>query len=270
MIQKIISFLKNLFKKHGSLKSIEVGKTQVWYGREGQWNTDLKLLSKELDVMEKYGVTGYVIEMIGASPNKWTDKWNKEIKEAYEYLLSECRTRNMWLHVSIANDNLGKGKYGDPGTRTIATEMTRFKYFCKIVKDNGPKNVVVQPVAETQTAGGKQFETYCKNELKGFLTCYNGNGGHPSGTNGMTYYAVHPSKISAKNPNNALIISDHGQLIRELNQGGTLYQHGDPNKITTWVKNNKAIGVPVIGYYAFEIKDLDEGAIKALGKALKQ
>ena len=270
MIQKIISFLKNLFKKHGSLKSIEVGKTQVWYGREGQWNTNLKLLSKELDVMEKYGVTGYVIEMTGASPNKWTDKWNKEIKEAYEYLLSECRARNMWLHVSIANDNLGKGKYGDPGTRTIATEMTRFKYFCKIVKDNGPKNVVVQPVAETQTAGGKQFETYCKNELKGFLTCYNGNGGHPSGTNGMTYYAVHPSKISAKNPNNALIISDHGQLIRELNQGGALYQHGDPNKITTWVKNNKAIGVPVIGYYAFEIKDLDEGAIKALGKALKQ
>ena len=269
MIRKILNFFKNLFKKRGKLKPITIGKTQVWYGREGQWNTNLKLLSKELDVMEKHGVSGYIIEIAGASPYKWTDKWAKEIEEAYKYLLSECRARNMWLHVSIANDNLGKGKYGDAGKRNIASEMARFKQFCKIVKDNGPKNVVVQPVAETQTNGGKTFETYCKNELKGFLTCYNGNGGHPSGTNGMTYYAIHPAKISAKNPQNALVISDHGQLIRELNQGRALYKHGDPAQITTWVKNNKAIGVPVVGYYAFEITDLDEGAIKALGKAIK-
>lgn len=269
ILRKIILFFKNLFKLHGKLKKIAVGSTQVWYGREGQWNTDLKLLSKELDVMEKYGVSGYIIEMTGASSHKWTDKWDKEIEEAYKYLLSECRARNMWLHISIANDNLGKGKYGDTGKRTIATEMARFKRFCKIVKDNGPKNVIVQPVAETQSAGGKQFEAYCKNELIGFLTCYNGNGGRPSGTNGMVYYAVHPAKISAKNPADALVISDHGQLIRELNQGGALYKHGDPNKIATWVKNNKAVGVPVVGYYAFEIKDLDEGAIKALGKAVK-
>lgn len=269
MIHKILTFLKNLFKKHKKLPKIAVGNTQVWYGREGQWNTDLKLLSKELDIMEKYGVSGYIIEMAGASKNKWTDKWVNEIKTAYEYLLSECRTRNMWLHVSIANDNLGAGKYGDPGKRTVASEMARFKKFCKIVKDNGPKNVVVQPVAETRTAGGKQFEEYCKQELKGFLTCYNGNSGHPSHTNGMTYYAIHPAKISAKNPNNALVISDHGQLIRELNIGRALYNHGDPAQIALWVKNNRAIGVPVVGYYAFEIKDLDENAIKALGKANK-
>ena len=85
----------------------------------------------------------------------------------------------------------------------------------------------------------------------------------------MTYYAVHPSKISAKNPANAFVISDHGQLIRELNIGGKLDGHGDSNKIMTWVKNNKAIGVPVVGYYAFQIQDLDEDAIKALGKAVK-
>lgn len=268
MLKKLFLILRNIFIR-SKLKEIKIGTTQVWYGRVNNWDKDMSLLSKELSAIESAGVSGYLIEMTGYRNDKWTEAWAKHIEKCYKSLVEECRLRKLWLHVSISNDNLGKGKYGDDGKHTIAAEMAWFKRLCKIVKDNGSKNVIVQPVAETQTSGGKQFEAYCKNELAGFLTCYNGNGGRPSSSNGFTYYAVHPSKISAKNPQNSFVISDHGQLIRELNIGGQLNAHGNPSNIAVWVKNNKAVGVPVIGYYAFIVEDLDKDAIKALGKACK-
>lgn len=269
MLRRIERFFLSIFGLGRKLKPIKVFHTQVWYGRVNRWDKDMKLLSKELDLMEDSGVSGYLIEMPGCCGDKWTENWLKSVEKNYKTLLNGCRSRNLWLHVSISNDNMGSKKYGDSGKHTIASEMTWFKRLCKIVKENGPKNVVVQPVAETQTNGGKQFEDYCKTELKGFLTCYNGNSGHPSSTNGMTYFATHPSSIGTKNPQGALVVSDHGLIIRELNYGNSLDTHGDPAKISVWVKNCKAIGSPVVGFYAFRTEDLDKDAIRALGKAVR-
>ena len=251
-----------------------IGNTQAWYGRVNRWATSKSILTKELDQMAKSGLSGYLIEMSGwgrYSNKQWTDAWTKEVKEWYEWLLEECRTRKLWLFVSIVNDNMGKGKYGDTGP-TLEKVYPMAQKLVQIVKGCGNKGVFVQAVAETQTAAGKKFEQYVISELgpKGFNLVYNGNGGHPSGAiAGMQNFAVHPSKISQKDSKAAFVVSDHGLIIRELNIGGGLENHGDPNKVKAWATNIKNVGNPVCAYYAFKVADYDGDTIKALGSILK-
>lgn len=292
-MKKLINWIKKLFKKPASaiddvidvvvptpskkLEPIQVGKTQTWYGRVNYWWKDRSLWQKEMDCLVKNGGSGYMIELAGwesclkDKSKWWTDAWIKEQLELYSEIHSDAKKRGLWLFVSLVNDNMGKGKYGDSKKFTVDKVYNKcVKLLDGVIKD-GKDNVVIQPVAETQTSGGKKFESYARGQLaaKGFLTCYNGNGGHPSSTNGCNFYAVHPSKIAENNPSNSLVISDHGLIIRELNQGGSLSAHGYPNKVKTFVKNNKKRNCPVVGYYAFQIKDYDEDTIKALGEALK-
>lgn len=259
-------------KTKKSYRPVALNSTQGWYGRVNRWATSKSVLEKELDAIVKHGCSGYLIEMSGwgrYSSKQWTDAWIKEVKEWYEWLLGECRDRKVWLFVSIVNDNMGQGKYGDTGPK-LEKVYAYAQKLVKIVKDAGKDGVYVQPVAETQTAAGRKLEQYCIQQLVGFRLVYNGSGGHPSGAiAGMGNYAVHPSKISAGNPKTAFVVSDHGLIIRELNIGGGLESHGDPNKVRTWASRVKSQGCPVCAYYAFKVADYDEATIKALGSVLK-
>ena len=69
--------------------------------------------------------------------------------------------------------------------------------------------------------------------------------------------------------NDALVISDHGIIIRELSIDGGLESKGDPRKIQMWVNRLQKQGVAVVGYYAFKYTDFDPEAIRALGCVLK-
>ena len=280
MIKKILNWIKNLFKKPAKKKELDqivVGKTQTWYGRVNTWWKDQSLWQKEMDCIVNSGGSGYMIELAGwqshvaKSPAWWSDSWIKKQLGLYSDIHADAKKRGLWLFVSIVNDNMGSGKYGDKKQYTVENTYNKCVKLLEGVIKDGNANVVVQPVAETQTAAGKKFEAYAKLQLaaKGFMTCYNGNGGHPTSSSGFNFFAVHPSKISAANPKTALVISDHGLIIRELNQGSKLVAHGDPNKIKTFVETNKKRGCPVVGYYAFQVEDYDEGAIKALGAAVK-
>lgn len=280
MLKKLIKWIKRLFNKPNKKKQkdpIIVGKTQTWYGRVNYWWKNESLWQKEMDALVKYGGSGYMIELagwrssVGQEEKWWTDKWVKNQLSLYSKIHDDAKERGLWLFVSIVNDNMGSGKYGDKKQYNIGNTYDKCVKLLEGVIKDGNANVVVQPVAETQTAAGKKFEAYAKQQLmaKGFLTCYNGNGGHPSSSNGCNFYAVHPSKISASNPGNALVISDHGLIIRELNKGGALVAHGEPSKIKKFVETNKKKGCPVVGYYAFQVQDYDEGTIKALGEAVK-
>jgi hypothetical protein len=266
--------LLGLKKARGKYAEVKIGKTQGWYGRVNRWAVSKDTLSKELDKIVKSGCTGYLIEMSGWGSYKnkqWTAKWVDEVKEWYDWLLSECRARKLWLFVSIVNDNMGKGKYGDTGP-TLEKAYSCAQKLVDVVMAGGKDGVFVQPVAETQTAAGKKFEQYCIQKLvgKGFKLVYNGSGGHPTKPiAGMGYYAVHPSKIAATNPKDAFVVSDHGLIIRELNIGGALDGHGDPNKVKAWANKVKSQGCPVCAYYAFKVADFDGNTIKALGEVLK-
>lgn len=262
--------------KKRKLAPIMKGATQVWYGRVNMWHRDSDLWRKEMDAMVKYGCAGYMIELaawrsaVGQEESWWSDKWISGQLEKYRKLHKDAIDRGLWLFVSVVNDNMGSGKYGDKKTHNIGNCYAKIMKLLNGLIADGSKNVIVQPVAETQTDAGKRFEAEAKALLakNGFYTCNNGSGGYPSGTNGMTFYAVHPSKISAANPSNSFVISDHGLIIRELN-GGSLVAHGNAKKIQQFVAVNRGRGVPVVGYYAFLVEDYDEGAIKALGSAAK-
>lgn len=275
-LEKLLDWIgaSGLFVKSRKLAPIQVGRPQTWYGRVNTWHYRRSLWQKEMDALVKYGGAGYMIELASWQSNSdikwWSDEWVRKILELYGQIHSDAKARGLWLFVSLVNDNMGSGKYGDKKQYTVEKCYSQLVKVLDGVILDGKDNVVVQPVAETQTAGGKKFEAYAKDRLnrKGFLTCNNGNGGHPTSTNGMTYYAVHPSKASVNNPSNAFVISDHGQLIRELN-GGPLVGHGNVQKVTQWVQLNKRRGCPVIGYYAFKVEDYDEATIKALGSSVK-
>ncbi len=252
---------------------IEQGNTQVWYGRVNQWTVSRQILRNELNLMKECGVSGYMIEMASwgrySDCEPWSEEWIKQIEESYRHLVKECRRRKLWLFVSVVNDNMGKGKYGDKGPKLEAVYDSALQLI-KIIKKYSHKGVIIQPVAETQTSAGQRFEQDCLRELKDFLLVYNGNGGHPDHTpDGYHFRATHPSHIVSSVDNDALVISDHGIIIRELSVDGGLESKGDPEKIQMWVNRLQKQGVAVVGYYAFKYDQFDPATIRALGEALK-
>lgn len=250
---------------------IEQGNTQTWYGRVNRWPTSRKTLRRELNLMKECGVSGYMIELAvwNGVDDKWSDEWITRTKKSYRWLLRECRKRKIWLFVSIVNDNMGKGKYGDTGP-ALEQVYNQAKQLALIVKKYGPKGVIIQPVAETQTSAGQRFEQECKTELEEFTLVYNGNGGHPKSTpEGFHFRAVHPSHIASNVADDELIISDHGLIIRELAIDNGLESKGNPTKVKAWAEKLRQQDIAVVGYYAFKYSDFDPDTIQALGYAVK-
>ena len=250
---------------------IEQGNTQTWYGRVNRWPTSRETLRSELNLMKECGVSGYMIELAvwNGVDDKWSDEWIARTEKSYRWLLRECRKRKIWLFVSIVNDNMGKGKYGDTGP-ALEQVYNQAKQLALIVKKYGPKGVIIQPVAETQTSAGQRFEQECKTELEEFTLVYNGNGGHPKSTpEGFHFRAVHPSHIASNVADDALVISDHGLIIRELAIDNWLESKSNPMKVKIWAEKLRQQGIAVVGYYAFKYSDFDPDTIRVLGDAVK-
>jgi hypothetical protein len=249
--------------------AIQAGQTQCWYGRVNEWASDSRVLRADISLCASEGVSGYMIELasFGAGRAVWNDPAAMaRVEAAYAAAVAQCRARGLWLFVSIVNDNMGSRKYGDPGI-PLSAVMDQARQLCAMVKRHGPSNVAVQPVAETQTSAGKQFEAHCLKELSGFTLVYNGAsrpGGVPSG---YRCRAWHPFKTSDVVPRDALAVSDTGSIIIALSSNGTLDGPGDPAAIEAWTRRIRAAGCPVAGYYAFLRKAHDPDAIRALGRA---
>ena len=247
----------------------KLGKEQlVMYGRVNTWAQGEKNLEKDIAVMREENVDGYMIEMTGwARYDAWTPEWMKQTEDQYKTLLDLCRKNGKWLFVSIVNDNMGSRKYGDPGIK-LSQVMPQAQQLCQIVKKYGKENVIVQPVAETQTSAGSQFEQYCLQQLGGFVMVYNGGVGRPGGIpGGFQYRAWHPLKISDNPPRDSFVVSDTGSIILQLGHG---YDGAaKPDTLEAWARRMRQFGVPVVGYYAFKFNGHDKEAIKALGKSKK-
>ncbi|MBR5283210.1 MAG: hypothetical protein IKU22_10585 [Alistipes sp.] len=247
---------------------IERNNTQSWYGRVNGWHTSRSLLKQELDLMQECGVSGYMIELAGWGHDvgeAWNEEWINTIKKEYRHILRQCRKRDLWLFVSIINDNMGRGKYGDRGP-SLEVVYDYAQQLISIIKRFGSRNVMVQPVAETQTSAGERFEREALTQLSDFILVYNGDGGSPKRLlEGFDFRAIHPSHITSSLPSDALIISDHGLIIRELSADGGLQSAGDPEKVKRWAEHLHKEGVPVVGYYAFLYNGFDPATIRALG-----
>lgn len=281
--KKLINKIKDLIAKIGGTQTPPPGeetppeltplpdigsKFQCWYGRVNTWASGGESnLAKDISECAKNGVKGYMIELMGwARSDVWSTIWLKDTERMYKYAVEQCRKNNIWLFVSVVNDNMGSGKYGDPGI-PLSKVMAQAQQLCQMVKTEGKDNVVVQPVAETGSSAGKSFEQYCIQNLPGFIMVYNG-GSRPSNTpSGYKYRAWHPFKTSDKPPADSIVVSDTGSIITQLGDG--LEGKAHPEALEAWAKSIKANKNPVCGYYAFKFNGHDAEAIKALGKVAK-
>ena len=275
-IMNKLTYEKNkLLGKSAKRKSIAYSQKQVWYGRVNDWK-DLKTTERDIICCFENGLSGYMIEMNGDLPGSsgakkaWSKSWLKDIETKYAKLVKMTRAAGLWLFVSVVNDNMGKGKYGDTSPK-LEKVMAQAQQLAQIIKKNGAGGVIVQPVAETQTAAGKNFETYCKKELSKFHLVYNGSGGFPKTLNGFEFRAVHPKSTTTTCPKDAFAVSDHGLIIVELAKDGKYDGTVNEKKADTWFNTVfKKCGCRVTGYYAFQRKKHDKDTIKILGKLMKK
>ena len=245
------------------------GRTLGFYGRVNHWMDSRAELRKELRLMEECGVDGYLIEMAGwARMTAWEEPWLQRTGREYRFLLRQCRKRGLWLFVSIVNDNMGLKKYGDPGI-SLEEIFPRAQELIEIVRRCGPRNVIVQPVAEVRTAAGERFEARCKERLQGFFLVHNGGWGFPkTRPEGFDARAVHPPHEDFPVPDDAFVVSDHGSLIPRLTADGTITGEANPERLTLWLQRLQRQGVPLVGYYAFQRETTDGTAIRTIGAVL--
>jgi len=245
-------------------RPVLAGATQVWYGRVNWWAVaGKKALQKDLIECAASGVSGYMIEMAGWAGTSAIGR-EAEIKSRYTFLVEQCRVLGLWLFVSVVNDNSGSGKYGDTGPHLEDSNGTS-RALIQCIMDNGPLNVIVQPVAETYSAGGRSIEAYAVRVLGAHdFKLVSNEGSRPEIKAEWAHYrAWHPFNVTDRIPRDALAVSDTGKIIQQLGSG--LSGPGNPMALLDWVSRIRRIGCPVAGYYAFLRKDHDKAAIRALG-----
>lgn len=254
---ELYAWLTAFFHKRRKMAVVKHGETITLYGRVNHWHENRKTLIKELNLMADKGVAGYMIEM---AVDWSSDEAIKNICTEYEWLVKQCRRRNLIVFNSIVNDNLGRS-----GGKRLADYYKRALMLLDGVKKCGNKGIYVQPVAETQTDGGRKFEKDCISQIRNYNLVYNGGSRPSAPASGFTWYAVHPSKINSNFGSQPWVISDHSLIIKELN-GGPIDGHGYQPNVRKWVDLNKTLKVPVIGYYAYQVTDLDRATIETMGK----
>lgn len=239
------------------------------YGRVNTWGSSAKkLLRQDICRCAAEGVKIYHIELAGwAGSSVFTNpKLLAQIDERYAFALRLCRAFGMWLMPGVLNGNQGKRKYGDTSP-TIANGWDTALRLLDLVIKHGRKNVLAQPVGETQDEGGRRFESLAVSRFRQarFLTV-NNNDSRPSGPAGMDYFAWHPFKIAdiARAPQGALIVSDTGEMVREVGDG--LNGPGKPAQLRRFKQACIERGCRAAIYYAFLHAKHDRKAIEAMGR----
>lgn len=186
------------------------------------------------------------------------------LREPYRKLVNECRKRKIVLFVSLVNDNKGSGKYGDD-KKDLSYYKSQIRKGREIVLAEGPEGVVLQAVAETKTQEGKDFEaeTITMAHQKGFKTCWN-NHSRPKESNGCTYFAYHPASTADVGPIGCIVVTDHGQILKELSKDGkNVYGPYDPVKVSNYAHKVHQAGKGFI-HYGFGDKTSDIDTIVSL------
>lgn len=257
------------FSGDKSSTPLAVGKTQAGYGRMNAWATDENTLKKDIEACAKYGVHIYHAELFswgGGVPN--TDAKRKQIERCYATAIEACRKRGMYFFISAFNANLGSGKYGDPGI-PLAKYPGEIAWALKTIKKHGPKNVLLQPMAETGGGYPAQLEAKIAKEFgaAGF-TLVNNRGSRPkTKPSWAAWNAWHPWKITDKIPRDQIVVSDTGMIIQQLCHG--LEGAGKPDTAGAWARRYKDAGNPAVVFYHFKYPSHDSATIKAMGEGVK-
>ena len=269
----------------GTVGSIGAGLTL--YGRVNQWfQKGQTVLTQDLNALVANHVCGYMIELLPWTPGSadvTSSTTQNNIKNLYNWLVDQCRSRSLMLFVSIINDNYTKNKYVIDGHRVLSQnqlESIGTWLLDNVVIPKGAEDVWVQPVAETGSTTTTWEAGACQKLVRnGFVTVYNGSGGRPSSVpSGYNFRAWHPNN-TGHFPNDNLngstmIISDTGSIICELAGRSSTISSSDADeylrlgcdstKTSNWQKNVISKGFPIVGYYDFVRRDHNPAAITAM------
>ena len=253
----------------GSSRSLRAGHTVLGYGRVSYWAVDLGLLRAELRACHEAGIGIYTASLLGwwgtAMPGASEQQIRDQTEAAYKVLIDECRSLGMVALIDIHNQNSGSRKYGEQG-RTLddPAEVELIDWGIELVRKHGPANVVVVPCRETGDAGGLAVERKCVEQLDGFQLCAN-TGARTWPVPGWADFAEwHPWSVDEAPPSGAIVVSDTGTILNQLNVGGALGP-GQPDAVRQWMMAGVGQGNPARVYYTLYPGPLDLATIQAIG-----
>ena len=237
----------------------------VGYGDVNAWHQGDQ--ADKIEKVAKAGADVYHFEYLGWGA---TRLYTAEAgAEAYHRLITAARKRKVVAFVSALNDNSHLPKYDNTPTVYSMAELNKV---LDIIMAEGPEGVIVQPVGETQTSRGREFETAAWHRLTqaGFRTCYNRGSRPTSVPLNWTYAAFHPTSIDQTVPAGVACVTDTGAILRD---GGWPRQLGgyhkfDPNMVRLYGERCRVWGVSCT-LYGFLHPDVDTKAIEALAEVMK-
>ena len=261
----------NLFdpSSGGGGTSLRSGNTVLGYGRVVYWAADLDLLKAELRACQKAGIGIYTASLLGwwgtAMPGATDQQIRDQTEAAYKVLIHECRSLGMIALIDIHNQNSGSRKYREQG-RVLGdpAEVALIDWGIELVRKYGPAGVVVVPCRETRDASGLDVERKCIERLDGFRLCAN-TGSRTWPVPGWADYAEwHPWTIAEAPPSGAIVVSDTGSILNQLNEGGA-FGPGRPEVVRQWMMAGLGQGNPARVYYTLYPGPLDLATIQAIG-----
>ena len=257
----------------GKSRAMRSGNTVLGYGRVSHWAANLDLLRAELRACQEAGIGIYTASLLGwwgtAMPGATDQQIRDQTEAAYEVLIDECRSLGMVALIDVHNQNSGSRKYGERG-RALGdpAEVALIDWGIELVREHGPANVIVIPCRETGDASGLDIERKCVERLDGFQLCAN-TGARTWPAPGWADFAEwHPWAIDNVPPSGAIVASDTGPILNQLNVGGALGP-GQPELVRQWMQAGVAQGNPARVYYTLYPGPLDLATIQAIGSAVR-
>ena len=255
----------------GGSRALRSGKTVLGYGRVSFWAIDLDLLRSELRACHAAGVGIYTASLLGwwgtSMPGASEQQIRNQTAAAYKVLLEECRSLGMIALIDIHNQNSGSRKYGEQGRKLgDPAEVALIDWGIELVRKHGPANVVVIPCREASDESGFSVERKCVERLDGFQLCAN-EGSRTWPVPGWADFAEwHPWAIDNVPPAEAIVTSDTGAILNQLNVGGA-FGPGQPEVVRQWMMAGVGQGNPARVYYTLYPGPLDLATIQAIGSA---
>ncbi len=206
---------------------------QFWYGCVNCWSSKVNgkyPFEAQISKLRSVNCTGYHIEMFA-----WKGGSNtmSNIKTAYEKLIKLCRKNKMWLFVDVINGNFNGSKtkwtagMSDYSKLTVGYIVKNYgQKLIDIIKDNGPQNVIIQPIGEPGSKGQNsdchKFQDMCCNQLKDFILVTEPSRSNSSKLKKAYRYSV--KHVQNKVPKN---LDENEKLKKGVNDGAGDWESAD-------------------------------------------
>ena len=255
------------------LPEIKAGRTISGWGPVNMWWTMSEAtLDKCLRRMQYQNVRYFPVEAVGNAGEDVlanSDKY-EQVKSRLLFCARRCHELGIWFAPILSNDNAGNGNYQNGGV-SIGKRLSSYKEFADWIATSlipYRSSTIWTPVGEVQTDAGRELERYVIAKLggAGFRIHSNGAHGTPSSpAAGAERMGWHPQSVSSwPSSKDAVVLSDCGTIIRQLNLNNDLNGNGNPVALRGWLSAGALRGQCVVACYAFQTAIYDEAAIDAM------